>query len=148
MFHIAYYIALFPNNFHQAPRFFSQNLPLSKSRICHLCNYLSLAFNYFSPTNENKSPYTRRPQLIREQFIYSNSMYQLLQITPNISGLKQYLLSHNFCRSGILVQFIWVFCFKLSHWLQSRFQLRLKSSEHLTGEGFTSKFSYVVVGRV
>lgn len=127
MLYIAYYITVFPNKFHQAPGFFSQNHPLSKSHICHFCNYLSLyifAFNSFSPNNENKSPYTRRPQLIREQFMYSNSMYQLLQITPYINGFKQYLLSHNFCRSGLLVQFIQVFCLKLSHWLQSRFQLR------------------------
>lgn len=54
---------------------------------------------------------------------------------------SEHLLFYSFCGLGTGLWFSWILCFRVSHWLQSRYCPGLQSSQCLTGEWFTSKLT-------
>lgn len=83
------------------------------------------------------------------QSSYQNLHYLSIaayQIIPQCSGLKQHLISHSFCRSGIWAWLSLVFCVRFSQGLQSRCQLGLRSFQCLMEKGHTAVLAHLIIG--
>ena len=72
-------------------------------------------------TNECKVPVESIKDNGPEWVLYSLST-ATQKITPKLSSLKQHLLSHGFCGSGIQAELRWVLCFTVSARMPSMYQ--------------------------
>lgn len=72
----------------------------------------------------------------------------VLQITPKLRDLKQHLLSHTLCGSGIRVGLSWVFWLSVPHRLHSRLVSKGWSYQGSMGGGLTSIVSHVFMDRI